>query len=200
MMSGPFIIVSQIFIYPPVAEHIGVLRMLSFTSLVYGVLAIFIPTIVYFPLASTGSRILLVLTLSLINTLGQWILVTLFALINNSATSATLATVNAVAQSCASLGRAIGPFVGASIFAWTERNQLSWPLNFAFTWNLIGISSLTVAVMGLILPNSLAKSKLDKTREALIVPEQQGLLSEPEGDRELGDQQMELLSRRKNVT
>ena len=71
-----------------------------------------------------------------------WSYVCVFVLVNNSCLSKDRAMVNALGQSCASISRMLGPYIGGNIFALTASSGLGWPLNYAFTFYLVVVFSL----------------------------------------------------------
>eukprot|EP01035_Chromulina_nebulosa_P017406 gene17406-22955_t len=62
-------------------------------------------------------------------------------------------------QTFASLGRLSGPYVGANLFAWSETNSLSWPLNYYFTFYLFGVFGILFTKLGSLLPKSIQRRK-----------------------------------------
>ncbi len=62
-------------------------------------------------------------------------------------------------QTCASLGRLLGPLFGAPLFAWSEGNGLPWPLNYCLTWYLLCVLMLSTAQMSSFLPRSIERQK-----------------------------------------
>ncbi|CAG8649943.1 25221_t:CDS:2, partial [Dentiscutata erythropus] len=62
---------------------------------------------------------------------------TVFILINNSATSNVLGTLNGIGQTLASFARAFGPALGGFLWSWSLINNLGFPFNYSFVFILI---------------------------------------------------------------
>ena len=106
---------------------------------------------------SAGTWILLSTALSLQSTSMMWTLTSVFVFINNSCYSHQRGTVNGIGQSLSSLGRMIGPVVFSFIFAWSENNQLQWPLNYYVSFYLIFFLSIANAQLSRYLPKSIQR-------------------------------------------
>ena len=93
---------SQLFLYPKVAEFLGALRTLRLTLALYAFFAICFPVLVYLPHANDGTviRVYVTILTSVMGIVGMWMFTTVIALINNSASASDLATVNAIGQVC----------------------------------------------------------------------------------------------------
>ena len=93
---------SQLFLYPKVAEFLGALRTLRLTLALYAFFAICFPVLVYLPNANDGTviRVYVTILTSVMGIVGMWMFTTVIALINNSACASDLATVNAIGQVC----------------------------------------------------------------------------------------------------
>jgi len=100
------------------------------------------------------------ISLSILTVTGQWILISVFVLINNSCYTEDRGVVNGIGQSFASFARFLGPYSGGAMFAWSLNNgNLPWPLNYNFVFIVIGIISVFNAAISNTLPNSIQKSK-----------------------------------------
>lgn len=83
----------------------------------------------------------------------------IMVLINNSCGVAIRATVNGLGQTSASLGRMCGPAVSGVVFAWSQRNGLSWPLNFHLMFDVIALLAICNALLTRSLSPSLDRKK-----------------------------------------
>jgi MFS family permease len=161
MMSGLAIMVSQLMLYPLLAEAVGALKMLRYSLFGLMLALTVLPSVRslpgshYEPLCYTY----VIVSMMLISVLGQFILVTIFALINNSSSVTDLATVNVIGQTCNSLGRFIGPYAAATMFAWTETNRRRWPFNFALSWYTLALLALVIIKLSRALPVSIEWKK-----------------------------------------
>lgn len=70
-----------------------------------------------------------------------------FVLINNACRRRDRGAGNGIGQTCASLGRAVGPAVCGIVFAWSQRAQLPWPLDYHVVFYMLAV--LTVLVISL---------------------------------------------------
>lgn len=126
----------------------------------FGVMIVWLPMIsgisqYDFPLLS---EVVICISLSILTVTGQWILISLFVLINNSCYTPDRGVVNGIGQSFASLARFLGPYSGGTMFAWSENNN-AWPLNYHFVFLVIGTLSIFNGIISQALPNSIQKSK-----------------------------------------
>ncbi len=110
------------------------------------------------------SEVVICISLSILTVTGQWILISLFVLINNSCYTPDRGVVNGIGQSFASFARFLGPYSGGTMFAWSETNKF-WPLNYHFVFLVIGIISIFNGIISYTLPNSIQKSKKQETSE-----------------------------------
>jgi MFS family permease len=161
MISGPIIIAMQVGVYPFLVEKYGVLRIFSVGCDLFALACFFIPAVSLIPGQEESKLrwIFVVLGLSVIGTSAMWVFTSIFVLINNSCYSHERATVNGIGQTCASLGRFTGPYLGALTFAWSENNRLQWPFDYFFTWYLIGMISIGNSYLTKLLPRSIERRK-----------------------------------------
>ena len=85
----------------------------------------------------------------------------IMVLINNSCAARFRGTVNGFGQTIVSLTRLVGPVTGGILFAWSEKNDLPWPLDFHFVWHLIGIIHGGVFLLSFWLPISINKKTIE---------------------------------------
>ena len=57
-----------------------------------------------------------------------------------------------------------GPYLGATVFAWSETNGLSWPFNYYFTFYLVGAIALFSSNLAKMLPRSIQRRKREPKR------------------------------------
>jgi hypothetical protein len=98
MLSGPAIILSMLLVYPRLSEAKGALSTVRMSLFAFTAIAFLFPSAKYLPGASDSAVCYIyVILLSVgMNVAGQWALVTIFVLINNSALPSDLAVVNAI--------------------------------------------------------------------------------------------------------
>jgi hypothetical protein len=58
------------------------------------------------------------------------------------------------------MGRFVGPYAGAELFVWSERNGYGWPFNYAFSWYILGFVSFLTLQLCRQLPSSMEKKKV----------------------------------------
>src|SRR4051812_4823807 len=107
---------SQFFLFPPIARKIGVLNCLRIAFLIFP--AVFIVTPFTSLLPTQGSKEIAMLVLMIIRGLaGTFAFPTSTILLTNSASSIQmLGTLNGLATSISAIGRAAGPAIGGGVF------------------------------------------------------------------------------------
>ena len=161
MITGPISIVGQLVLYPRLVERQGLIGTYKFAAQVLTVSVVCMPFISLtnswdFPLFTTS---LVVLGMSVINTSQMWVLISVFSFINNSCYSYQRATVNSIGQTFAATGRLLGPYLGGVIFAWSETTGLPWPLDYSFTFYLIGLLAYFSGSLVDFFPRSIQRRK-----------------------------------------
>eukprot|EP00656_Telonema_subtile_P014640 TRINITY_DN17543_c0_g1_i2.p1 TRINITY_DN17543_c0_g1~~TRINITY_DN17543_c0_g1_i2.p1 ORF type:complete len:536 (-),score=96.73 TRINITY_DN17543_c0_g1_i2:452-2059(-) len=167
--GGPFQLISQLAVFPVLVGKVGVKRLFEATTLWVAVVVCAMP---WTSLTNTAPAavywVLLVLAFSMMACGRVAALTSLFVLINNSVLAPQRGTVNGIGQSFAAIGRFVGPWAGASLFAWTQGNSLRWPLNYHLTWYAVAVVAvLSSGLCYFILPSSLEKSKLSPSDQDL---------------------------------
>jgi MFS family permease len=160
MIVGIISIVLQIALYPKLVEWYGTLGTYRLTTMLFAFACLLTPLISF----ANRCHWIISWTMVILGQLGLTVpgsfsLVTVFVFINNSCYSQHRATVNGLGQTFASLGRLIGPYLGAILFAWSDTNKLSWPLNHYFTFYLTGILTIANVYLGASLPRSIERRK-----------------------------------------
>ncbi|XP_062519759.1 uncharacterized protein LOC134194806 [Corticium candelabrum] len=80
-------------------------------------------------------------------------------LLSNAASSSVRGAVNGIGTSGASLGRMIGPTVGAVVFAWSQSNGLGFPFNYNFVFVVTVFINIATVLVSVPLPASILKQK-----------------------------------------
>jgi MFS family permease len=109
-------------------------------------------------------------------------------LVSNSCKRSVRGSVNGLATSGASLARAIGPMLGATVFAWSESND-HFPVNYHFIFICtVVINFLTVGVVWF-LPSSITKQKEenDESNQEMIRNDGASVDDSEQIDRDGGD-------------
>ena len=161
MICGIAGTVLQLTVYPLAVEKLGVLAVHRYGGLIFAL------SCVILPMLSLGAEhrsaavtmSLVVITLTLQALAATWYLVSTFVLISNSCYSHQLATVNGIGQTCASIGRLTGPYLGSVLFAWSEMNGLNWPFNQYLVFYLLSLLVFLIYHYSLLLPKSLQRRK-----------------------------------------
>lgn len=143
-ISGIAIIFMNLVVYPWLVDRYGLLRVYRMGAYLVAATLILTPSV---PLTRHWNNPgltwgCLVTLLALYNSACQWVLTCVFTLINNSCYSHQRGTVNGIGQTFAAFGRFLGPYIGSTLFAWTETSAHSWPLNYALTWYLVAALSV----------------------------------------------------------
>lgn len=168
-ITGPIIMMAQLYLYPAISKKLGVLRTYKVASILLGIVAVLTPCVsmVNSLNAQVLSDALIVLSLSMLGIVSQWCLISNFIFVNNSCWSHERGTVNGIAQSFSSLGRLIGPVTIGNIFAWSENNNLSWPMNYYFAWYLLAALISFCALICTQLSSAIDRRKRETKRLSL---------------------------------
>jgi MFS family permease len=182
MISGPISMMGQLVLYPSLVQKLGLIKTYKLSCQVYAVTALLLPCVsltnsLQSPLFTTA---LVVLGLSVLSTTQMWVLISVFSFINNSCYSYQRATVNSIGQTFAAMGRLCGPYLGSVLFAWSETNELAWPLDYAFTWYLVAILSMWSGSLVGQFPRSIQRRKREPKRLRYAQPGIGGGLTEHE--------------------
>jgi MFS family permease len=160
---GPIQMLNQIVGFPRLVSTFGSRRVGMYSTMMFGIMSTMIPITAisvqqeWSTYAQWAILIFVEVTMVLCRVMS---FTCIFMFISNSCMKEDRATVNSMAQSLSSIGRAIGPTVGSVLFAWSNTNGLSWPLNFHLVWDMCGIGGLAVALLVYTLPTSI-QQKLD---------------------------------------
>jgi MFS family permease len=159
-ITGPINIISQLFLYPYFVEKYGPLQVFRMGITMYAVCAFSLPFCAAGPLREMKllSIVLVAVGNSLLTSAAGWCFICVFVFINNSCYSHQRGKVNGLGQSCASLGRLVGPIAGSSLFAWTT-HQSHWPFNYGFTWYVIGCGAIYIWKLSSRLPKKIVKRR-----------------------------------------
>lgn len=161
MICGVIGTVLQLNVYPLATDALGVLWVHRCGGLALALSCVLIPMLAWGvtsrPAAVT--MVLVVLTLTLQAVAANWYLVSTFVLISNSCYRHQLATVNGIGQTCASIGRLCGPYIGSVTFAWSATNGLSWPFNQYFVFYVLALLAVLNYQYSLLLPRSIQRRK-----------------------------------------
>ena len=161
-ISGVAIVSGNLLLYPCLVERLGVVRTYRYSTYLVAAAAILIPSASLIQNGAGGEKLacgILVLLLCFYNSAAQWVLTCVFTFINNSCYSHQRGTVNGIGQTFAAFGRMLGPYLGASLFAWTEVSQLRWPFNYFLTWYLVGTMSLIAGILSWNFSKSIQRRK-----------------------------------------
>ena len=129
-IAGCAVLPAQLFIYQGVAKRIGVLWLSRACIVVVVPMVLLLPHIsVLRNVSATASWWLIAIGNCVIQVCFTFVNTGWLVWINNSCPSEHRGTVNGVAQSCVSMGRAAGPAIMGALFAFTAGGGLPWPLN-----------------------------------------------------------------------
>ncbi|KAJ3337877.1 hypothetical protein HDU93_000377 [Gonapodya sp. JEL0774] len=120
-------ILSQLFVFPRLERHFGVINTYCASLTVSSLVAVSTPFfgdlnahLAFTEMAFTSSIIM----------------------VNDSAPAAALGQAHGVSQMMAAFTRAAGPTIGGGVYAWTLRNGLTFPLDRHFLFIALGIQGL----------------------------------------------------------
>ncbi|CAH1768179.1 13673_t:CDS:2 [Entrophospora sp. SA101] len=78
-------------------------------------------------------------------------------IVNNSASSETLGTVNGIGQTSSAFVRAIGPASSGSLWSWSLTNNLSFPFNDCFVFIVMSLTALIGSIQSFTIPRELGE-------------------------------------------
>jgi MFS family permease len=160
MISGPVSIVTQVFVYPILEKKYGVLKVFRIGIVCFTILAFLIPSITIFSYTSKAlPYALMVTSYTLMQVVIGWSYVCVFVFVNNSCYSHQRATVNGIGQTCAAVGRMVGPYFAGLLFASTASSGFSWPINYSFTFYVICAISFCIWAFSKHLPNKIQRRR-----------------------------------------
>jgi MFS family permease len=165
-ITGPPLILGQLILYPRLVKEHGLLKTFKLASLIYAITALLTPCISW--TNSLDNRYftfgLVVISLTILGITGMWQFIAIFSFITNSCYSYQRATTNSIGQTFAAIGRLLAPYLGGQLFAWSETNGLSWPLNYTATFYLIAILSYVTGNLAMSFPRSIQRRKREPKR------------------------------------
>jgi len=166
MICGIASMISQVTLYGNLVQTYGILKVYRLSFILYAISVALMPLASLTINISSGhvSWIIVIIMLFLQNIGTQWSLVCNFVLISNSCYSHQRASVNAIGQTCASLGRMVGPYIASIIFAWSLNNGLTWPLNYNFIFYILSILAFINYRYSFLLPKSIQRRKREPKR------------------------------------
>eukprot|EP01032_Pedospumella_encystans_P011350 gene11350-13201_t len=159
MICGVIGTLLQLTLFPYASDRLGTLGVHRYGGLMFAANSLFIPCIPYISSNTTITMIIVVLALTMQSVAATWYLISTFVLISNSCYSHQLATVNGIGQTCASLGRLSGPYLGSVLFAWSETNGMEWPFNQYLVYYLLALLCLLIYQYSFLLPKSIQRRK-----------------------------------------
>ena len=182
MVCGVLAVVLQVALYPRLVEWHGTLVTYKRCALCFALGAFLCPMASLVVRAAPSPAMMwtsVIVAQTLLTVPASFVLVTVFVFINNSCYSQHRATVNGIGQTFASLGRLLGPFCAARLFAWSETNHAPWPFNFYFVFYLIGFLTLFNWYLAIFLPRSIERRKREPAANSLLHQKHQPMPSSP---------------------
>eukprot|EP00597_Dinobryon_sp_UTEXLB2267_P003779 CAMPEP_0170064116 /NCGR_PEP_ID=MMETSP0019_2-20121128/4725_1 /TAXON_ID=98059 /ORGANISM="Dinobryon sp., Strain UTEXLB2267" /LENGTH=671 /DNA_ID=CAMNT_0010270707 /DNA_START=55 /DNA_END=2071 /DNA_ORIENTATION=- len=161
MLGGAGAALLQLGLYPSLAEALGVSRLFRLGTLLLALCCGLLPAVTRAnPSQDPGLQwvprlLALLLQLGLLAA-ANWLLVSVFVLLNNCCYSHQRASVNALGQSCASLGRLLGPLLWAPLFAWSRASGVGWP---GLAWYAVTAVALLAGWLSGLLPRGVERQK-----------------------------------------
>ncbi|CAN0181451.1 unnamed protein product, partial [Ectocarpus fasciculatus] len=161
-VSGPVTIFTQLVIYPRLVKCLNTLTVFRLGIVGYLIVILFVPSITMIEYASTTAPVIIMTaSYALFSVFIGWSYVCVFVFVNNSCLSRDRATVNALGQSCASIGRMLGPYFGGNLFAYTASSGMHWPLNYALTFYVTSVFSVYIFIHSWKLPDDIVNKLED---------------------------------------
>ncbi|KAL6055097.1 MFS domain-containing protein [Balamuthia mandrillaris] len=158
-IAGLIMAVFQMGVYPKMANRWGNLLMFQVSMVFIVPVIIAFPNLNYIPRHFPDKPWLL--WVCLVSCVGLRYMssvssfTSLTILISNSAPTSKLGAVNGLGQSLGSLGRAVGPAVAGTTFAWSLSNGLGFPFDFRMDYIILAILSLICAFISILMPRTI---------------------------------------------
>eukprot|EP01012_Entosiphon_sulcatum_P032334 TRINITY_DN41134_c0_g1_i1.p1 TRINITY_DN41134_c0_g1~~TRINITY_DN41134_c0_g1_i1.p1 ORF type:complete len:458 (+),score=60.43 TRINITY_DN41134_c0_g1_i1:28-1401(+) len=152
--NGCFTIFNNLILFTPLANRFG-FRRVFFAGCLFVIFGFAVEGFAAYAWDKPVGWIMLYST-EIVKTMGMnWCYASTFIMINNSVGMHEMGAVNGLAQSAASLARAVAPTVGGIIFAITANSGASFPFNFYFFFLVLVITFIAAAFLAHKLPVSL---------------------------------------------
>ena len=144
--SGLALLGFQMIIFPPLSRRVSITRLCFFGCASSGVLYALLPFVTL--LAEPASVIAaLLLQQSLLRCALGCCFTCTFTILNNSVPAESRGRMQGVAMTVGSIARAVGPTMGAELFAWSLTNGLPLPFDVHFVFLLVcGMNLVPVAI------------------------------------------------------
>ncbi len=152
---GVFLVLFQTFAYHRIAAcFAGPLHVFRAAAVVWIVAVLFMPSAAQ--VDDKWGRIVATAVFNCVrNALGTAAFTSIFMMVNNSAPSAQRGSVNGLSMVVGSIGKAVGPAVGANLFAWSVTSGLPFPLDYGFTFYFTAVVAVLALGMSFWLPHEL---------------------------------------------
>lgn len=158
-ISGIGMILIQSFVYVPVDKKIGSLHTFQLSVFFLYPVFLFCPYTNMIASNRTALWICIVIIMICKSGFGTSGMASINLLINNSAHSSVVGSVNGMSASTAAVSRILAPIIGGSLFAWSSSNGKSFPLNFHLVYFLMVFINLLTLFLTLFFSNNVNKRK-----------------------------------------
>nr|CAG8505015.1 1277_t:CDS:2 [Entrophospora candida] len=143
-LMGIIQLVSQFLIYPWLRTKVDLIKLYRITSISY------VTCYLLFPLLNRLKKSFMNLPLE--SEYGDD-----DEIVNNSASSETLGTVNGIGQTSSAFVRSIGPASSGSLWSWSLTNNLSFPFNDYFVFIVMSLTALIGSIQSFTIPRELGE-------------------------------------------
>jgi len=152
---GVFLVLFQTFAYHRIAAcFAGPVHMFRAAAVVWIATVLFMPTAGQ--VQGKWARIGVTAAFNCLRSaLGTAAFTSIFMMVNNSAPSEQRGSVNGLSMVVGSIGKAVGPALGANLFAWSVTSGLPFPLDYGFTFYFTAVVAAIALGMSFWLPHGL---------------------------------------------
>lgn len=165
VVGSPVQMIGQLVVFPRVTKRFGFLRTFQCATLFVGVMAFITPFCNVAASSTVATWIVVGLLWSSVSSVWMFSFTSIFALINNGCRRRERGAANGIGQTLVSVGRSVGPLFGGIIFAWSASTGQSFPLDYHFTFFLLGVMFALTAAFSLVLPKSIDKRMVEIDEE-----------------------------------
>ena len=168
-VTGIMLLPYQLWLYPRLAKRTPPIRLMFLTMAALIPTCVFFPFIGFFSLARGASIALTTVVRGTLSLLSTTVFTSSFLLINNSCLSKQRGAVNGLAMFVASFTKAMGPIVGAELFAWSINGGSTVHLPFFVDAALWALLVLVVLRLPTSLNVMVKKQQASASKRAVIV-------------------------------
>lgn len=171
----------QMFIYPRIANKVGLLKAFAIGAVFTIPGLIFLPQSPRIALALTSNAVMnknpvawtaLIIAILFIQVGGELLFISIIIAVSNSAIPEHMGTVNGIAQTLVALTRTVAPIAGSSMLSWSLTSGLKFPFDQNFPFLVLVLIAVVLLLLAAVAPATLniqKKEALRKEKEAQML-------------------------------